>query len=69
MTMIKALLVGGPSEFPVEQRMQIIDSLDETIKFPFHSGCEQFRYAGTFERLIDEEFAIFGRSTRTVLAE
>ncbi|MEV3915225.1 DUF5988 family protein [Streptomyces canus] len=69
MSQIKVLLVGGPSYFPDEERIQFTASLTEKIKHRFEAGYEHFVHEGDFTTLDNEKLAVFQWTARTAIAE
>ncbi|MCX4761548.1 DUF5988 family protein [Streptomyces sp. NBC_01275] len=66
---VKALLVGGPSALPAEERVRHTPSLTEKIKHRFEAGYEHFVHHGEFKVIDGEELAVFHWTTRTAIAE
>ncbi|MBM9619371.1 DUF5988 family protein [Streptomyces zhihengii] len=69
MSQIKVLLVGGPSFFPSEERVQFTASLTEKIKHRFGAGYEHFLHEGEYEKLDGDDIPVFRWKTRTAIAE
>ncbi|MER7187707.1 DUF5988 family protein [Streptomyces hyaluromycini] len=65
----KALLVGGPSALPAEERVQLTPTLAEKIKHRFEAGYEHFVHHGEFRTVDGEELAVFHWTRRTAIAE
>ncbi|MFC4507632.1 MULTISPECIES: DUF5988 family protein [Streptomyces] len=66
---VKALLVGGPSALPAEERVRIAHSLTEKIKHRFLAGYEHFVHEGEFRTVEGQELAVFRWTARTAIAE
>lgn len=69
MSDFKVLLLGGPSFFPDEQRVQLVSALEEKIKHRFGAHYEHFVRQGRFERIDGEELAVYQWTARTAIAE
>lgn len=69
MSNYKALLVGGPSALPAEERVQLTPTLMEKIKHRFEAGYEHFVHEGEFKTVDGEEVAVFQWTARTAIAE
>ncbi|AJC52700.1 MULTISPECIES: DUF5988 family protein [Streptomyces] len=69
MAEIKVVLVGGPSYFPDDQRVQYAPSLTETFKKRFRNGYEHFVHQGAFHTVEGEELPALEWTARTAIAE
>jgi hypothetical protein len=69
MNRVKVFLSGGPLHFPENQRVQLVDSVEAIIKFPFGAGYEHFRHSGEYMSLDGETLPVFLWRTRTCIAE
>lgn len=65
----KALLFGGPSSLPDDDRTQFVTSLTEKIKHRLGAGYEHFVHNGEFTTVDGEEVAVFQWAARTAVAE
>ncbi|MFI6345959.1 DUF5988 family protein [Streptomyces sp. NPDC050560] len=69
MSQIKVLLVGGPSYFPDDDRVQFAASLTEKVKHRLGAGYEHFVHRGDFTTRGGERLAVFDWTARTAIAE
>lgn len=69
MSDFKVLLLGGPSHFPDEDRVQLVSALEEKIKHLFGAHYEHFVHEGRFEQMDGEELAVYQWTARTAVAE
>jgi hypothetical protein len=67
--LVPAVLEGGPSNFPVALRTQMIDRSDRTIKIPHYGGYEHFGRAEEGEDIAPAGRITFRWATRTEIAE
>ena len=69
MSQFKVFLVGGPSFFPDDERVQFAASLTEKVKHRFGAGYEHFVHDGDFTTVDGERMAVFHWTARTAIAE
>jgi hypothetical protein len=68
-SIVRALLIGGPSDIPDRARTQMAGPRDEKIKIPHYGGYEHFARADLFDHDNTPDQVIYRWTMRTEMAE
>lgn len=67
--LVRAVLEGGPQEFPEGLRVQTAPRSEQKIKVPYHGGYEHFERVGDSPGPAEPGTIIFRWTMRTKIAE